>query len=144
MNLSGGQKARVSVARALYAGYCLGGKGLRMADNSSPNTAGSGVEAGAGEGIEMGKLGQRPPMAANKKYQSFHTQVKAGGDIDLYIFDDPLASVDVHVGGALFTQALASKMVERKARLLVLSSNYHLLHLFDKVSAHCCVICVHH
>lgn len=85
VNLSGGQKARVSVARALYAG----------------------AKCGAGSGV--------------------------GSECDLYIFDDPLASVDVHVGKALFTHALTSPVLQGKARVLVLSSNYHLLPLFDKV-----------
>eukprot|EP01031_Cornospumella_fuschlensis_P040754 gene40754-49701_t len=82
VNLSGGQKARVSVARALYAG----------------------------------------------------TKGESGSECDLYIFDDPLASVDVHVGKALFNRALVSPLLQKKARILVLSSNYHLLPLFDKVA----------
>lgn len=81
VNLSGGQKARVSVARALYAG---------TNDNNT-------------------------------------------GKCELCVFDDPLASVDVHVGKALFTHALTSPMLRDKARVLVMSSNYHLLPLFDKV-----------
>eukprot|EP01042_Synura_sphagnicola_P002981 gene2981-3656_t len=72
-NLSGGQKARVSVARALYA---------------------SGVQ--------------------------------------LYVMDDPLSAVDAHVGGALFQEALVD-FLRGKTRVVVMSSNYHLLNRFDKV-----------
>jgi ABC-type multidrug transport system fused ATPase/permease subunit len=78
INLSGGQKARVSIARALY----------------QPN-------------------------------------------IDLYIFDDPLAAVDVHVGKAIFHQAflqyLGSNQLKKKTRIVVMSSNYHFLPFFDRV-----------
>lgn len=73
ITLSGGQKARVNIARALYAK-------------------------------------QR----------------------DLYIFDDPLAAVDVHVGKAIFEQAMCD-LLHDKARVVVLSSNYHLLPHFDKI-----------
>ena len=73
INLSGGQKARVSVARALYA-----------------------------------------------------------DDISLYIFDDPLSAVDAHVGKAIFENALVN-MLQGRCRLVVLSSNYHLLPRFDKI-----------
>jgi ABC-type multidrug transport system fused ATPase/permease subunit len=73
ITLSGGQKARVNIARALYA----------------PNK-------------------------------------------DLYLFDDPLAAVDVHVGKKIFDHAL-QKVLKGKARVLVLSSNYHLLPHCDRI-----------
>jgi len=73
ITLSGGQKARVSIARALY-------------------------------------------------FQ----------DADLYIFDDPLAAVDAHVGRAVFEGAILSHLRE-KARVVSFSSNYHLLRHFDKI-----------
>ncbi|CAE7742299.1 Abcc1, partial [Symbiodinium microadriaticum] len=73
ITLSGGQKARVNIARALYA--------------------------------------------ANK---------------DLYLLDDPLAAVDVHVGKKIFENAFL-KLLQGKARVLVLSSNYHLLPHCDKI-----------
>jgi energy-coupling factor transporter ATP-binding protein EcfA2 len=75
INLSGGQKARVSIARALYA---------------------------------------------NK------------GQSDLYVFDDSLAAVDVHVGKHIFEGAILTAL-QGRARVVVLSSNYHLLPYFDKV-----------
>jgi ABC-type multidrug transport system fused ATPase/permease subunit len=73
INLSGGQKARVNIARALYA-----------------------------------------------------------SDIDLYVFDDPIAAVDVHVGKELFQHAF-KEMLHDKARVLSLSSNYQFLTHFDKI-----------
>ena len=73
INLSGGQKARVNIARAVYA-----------------------------------------------------------VDTDIYLFDDPLAAVDAHVGKAVFKEAIQQQL-KNKARVVVLSSNYHLLRHFDKV-----------
>jgi ABC-type multidrug transport system fused ATPase/permease subunit len=73
INLSGGQKARVNIARAIYT-----------------------------------------------------------SDADLYLMDDPLAAVDVHVGRAVFEDALL-RQLQNKARVVVLSSSYHLLPRFDKV-----------
>ena len=74
INLSGGQKARVNIARALYA----------------------------------------------------------KDDVDLVVFDDPLAAVDAHVGKAIFEQAILHSL-EDKARVVVFSSNYHFLSKFDKI-----------
>jgi ATP-binding cassette, subfamily C (CFTR/MRP), member 1 len=73
INLSGGQKARVNLARALYA-----------------------------------------------------------SNVDLYLLDDILASVDVHVAKAIFDSAIL-ELLKDSARVLVLSSNYHLLPHFNKI-----------
>ena len=51
---------------------------------------------------------------------------------DLFIFDDSLASVDVHVSGAIFDDAILG-MLKDKTRIIVLSSNYHFLPHFDRV-----------
>ena len=74
INLSGGQKARVSIARGLYA-Y---------------------------------------------------------SDTDIFIFDDSLSAVDVHVSTAIFHEAFES-LLAKKTRLVVLSSHYHFLSHFDKI-----------
>lgn len=74
INLSGGQKARVNIARAVYA----------------------------------------------------------KDDVDLIIFDDPLAAVDAHVGKAIFEDAILETLKD-KARVVVFSSNYHFLSHFDKI-----------
>jgi ATP-binding cassette subfamily C (CFTR/MRP) protein 1 len=81
INLSGGQKARVSIARALY-----------------------------------------------------HGQVSSS-TVSMYIFDDSLAAVDVHVGKAIFHEAFQG-MLAGKTRIVAMSSNYHLLPEYDRV----CVI----
>jgi len=73
INLSGGQKARVNIARALYC-----------------------------PGAEM------------------------------YVFDDPLAAVDVHVGKALFNEAFLG-LLGSSAVVLTFSSNYQFLKHFDKI-----------
>ena len=74
INLSGGQKARVSLARALYI---------------APS-------------------------------------------FDLFIFDDPLAAVDVHVGRALFEQCILEEL-RGKTRIVVLNSHLHLLRHVDNI-----------
>jgi len=72
INLSGGQKARVSILRAIY----------------------------------------------NKS--------------NLYIFDDTLSSVDMHVSKAIFNSAILT-LLKDTTRIFVLSSNYHLLSQFDNI-----------
>jgi ATP-binding cassette subfamily C (CFTR/MRP) protein 1 len=73
INLSGGQKARVNIARALYA-----------------------------------------------------------PDSNLFVFDDPLSAVDVHVGKAIFTGVI-QEMLDGCACIVVFSSNYHFLPFFSKI-----------
>jgi ABC-type multidrug transport system fused ATPase/permease subunit len=73
INLSGGQKARINIARAMYT-----------------------------------------------------------PDVDLYLFDDPLAAVDAHVSSAVFRKAILEQLHD-KARVMVMSSNYHYLKHFDRV-----------
>eukprot|EP00981_Chlorochromonas_danica_P007274 scaffold1632_cov208-Ochromonas_danica.AAC.3 len=103
LNLSGGQKARVSIARALYAGYHLPLHYETFIQNLSEETK---------------KVS--PPSSSPSP-------------IELYIFDDALASVDVHVGKALFQQAITSSHLEDKAKIVCLSSNYHYLPYFQKI-----------
>ncbi|KDO19675.1 hypothetical protein SPRG_14755 [Saprolegnia parasitica CBS 223.65] len=73
INLSGGQKARVSLARAMYR-----------------------TEA------------------------------------DIYLLDDPLSALDVHVAGAVFRDCVQG-LLASKTTLLVLNSHYHLLPHADRV-----------
>ncbi|KAF0693442.1 Aste57867_15601 [Aphanomyces stellatus] len=74
INLSGGQKARVSLARAMY----------------------------------------RSPHA------------------DLYLLDDPLSALDMHVAGAVFRDGVRG-LLQDKTVVLVLNSHYHLLPHADHV-----------
>ncbi|KAH9127140.1 hypothetical protein LEN26_009291 [Aphanomyces euteiches] len=73
INLSGGQKARVSLARAMYR------------DNA-----------------------------------------------DVYLFDDPLSALDVHVAGAVFQECIQN-LLKDKTVILVLNSHYHFLPKADCV-----------
>ncbi|KAF0691125.1 hypothetical protein As57867_017522, partial [Aphanomyces stellatus] len=73
INLSGGQKARVSLARAMYR-----------------------------------------------------------SDADIYLLDDPLSALDVHVAGAVFQECIQG-LVHDKTVLLVLNSHYHFLPKADRV-----------
>ena len=56
----------------------------------------------------------------------------ARDDVDLFVLDDPLAAVDAHVGKAIFEEGIM-RLLEDKARIVVFSSNYHLLPQFDKI-----------
>ncbi|CAK4207507.1 unnamed protein product [Aphanomyces euteiches] len=73
INLSGGQKARVSIARAMYR------------ENA-----------------------------------------------DIYLFDDPLSALDVHVAGAVFQDCIQNLLAD-KTVILVLNSHYHFLPKADRV-----------
>ncbi|OQR87195.1 ATP-binding Cassette (ABC) Superfamily [Achlya hypogyna] len=73
INLSGGQKARVSLARALYK-----------------------------------------------------------DDADIYLLDDPLSALDVHVAGKVFADGIQG-LLRNKTTVLVLNSHYHLLPLADRI-----------
>ncbi|OQR94186.1 ATP-binding Cassette (ABC) Superfamily [Achlya hypogyna] len=73
INLSGGQKARVSLARALYK-----------------------------------------------------------SDASLFLLDDPLSALDVHVAGAVFADGIRG-LLRDKSTVLVLNSHYHLLPQADRV-----------
>lgn len=75
VNLSGGQKSRVSICRALY-------------------------------------------------------QLREGCDV--YIFDDSLSAVDMHVSKTVFNKAIKD-LLQNVTRIVVLSSNYHLLSQFDQI-----------
>lgn len=95
INLSGGQKARVSVARALYAANVM----LNTTSTASVNISNP---SGASVGPEV------------------------------FMFDDSLASLDVHVAKAMFLEAFKCYLKE-KTRIICLSSHYHLLSHFDRV-----------
>ncbi|RHY80157.1 hypothetical protein DYB26_003389, partial [Aphanomyces astaci] len=74
INLSGGQKARVSLARAMYWSH----------------------------------------------------------NADLYLLDDPLSALDVHVAGAVFRECVQNLLAD-KTVLLVLNSHYHFLPHADRI-----------
>ena len=90
ITLSGGQKARVSIARAIYKSF--------------------GVAA-----IE--------PYTASR-YKDSHC--------NLFIFDDPFAAVDAHVGRVLFDKGITT-LLSGKTRIVALSANYQYLQYFDKI-----------
>ena len=51
---------------------------------------------------------------------------------DVYLFDDPLSAVDVHVASALFSQVICGR-VRKSTRIVVLNSHYHLIQNADTV-----------
>jgi len=53
---------------------------------------------------------------------------------DLFLFDDPLSAVDVHVASALWKEALGKgSVLEGKTRVVVMNSHYHFLQQADHV-----------
>ena len=50
----------------------------------------------------------------------------------MFLLDDPLSAVDVHVAGALFSQVVCG-FLRDSARVLVLNSHYHLLPRADRI-----------
>lgn len=140
INLSGGQKARVSVARALYSGL-IAGKHLNNSSIMNMDKTLNSVKTKLNLSPQD-TSGESPTSVREKK--SIYTGFKKPEDevlisgkedekgIDLYIFDDSLASVDVHVGRGMFEGAFQG-LLKGKTRIVVLSSNYHLLHHFSKI-----------
>jgi ATP-binding cassette, subfamily C (CFTR/MRP), member 1 len=124
LNLSGGQKARVSVARALYAGnnFDMVSPATLVADDAEQRAVKDEKESTtvAAAAVATVGCGEVEVMAVEKP-------------IAMYIFDDSLASVDVHVGRALFEDAMQSDVARRACRLVSLSSNYHVLPHFSKI-----------
>ena len=51
---------------------------------------------------------------------------------DLYLFDDPLSAVDVHVANAIFQQVICGRL-KNSTRIVVLNSHYHLCTSADKI-----------
>ena len=114
LNLSGGQKARVSIARALYAGNNYEYASLNSVfERIQVPSIESGVD-GSGD-LEMVKLSLE------------------NDSIEMFVFDDSLASVDVHVGKALFEEAIQSDVAKKTCRVVSMSSNYHFLQQFNKI-----------
>ena len=54
---------------------------------------------------------------------------------DIFIFDDPLSAVDVHVAGALWDQVICGEQsaLHGKTRIVVLNSHYHFLSGADMI-----------
>jgi ABC-type multidrug transport system fused ATPase/permease subunit len=54
---------------------------------------------------------------------------------DVFVFDDPLSAVDVHVAGALWDQVICGEQsaLHGKTRIVVLNSHYHFLSSADMV-----------
>lgn len=98
INLSGGQKARVSLARAVYAG----------ARHFSPCARAISAPARA--------LCRRCRCAPLTPWPSRWSVRHA--DADLYLLDDPLSAVDSHVAAHLFTECIRGALAG-KTRVFV-------------------------
>ena len=57
-------------------------------------------------------------------------------DKDLFLFDDPLSAVDVHVASALWEHVLGNgdeASLSKKTRMVVMNSHYHFIHQADLI-----------
>ena len=75
-------------------------------------------------------VGQNPDRAvvvnARMRYSESHPSIQ------VFLLDDPLSAVDVHVAGALFNKVVCGYL-RNSARVLVLNSHYHLLRHADRI-----------
>ena len=98
INLSGGQRHRVALARACYAREALlqpafvGAAGMEILQHPGPCSCAAAV-----------CMLDQPP-------------VHAGADV--YVLDDPLSAVDAHVGSHLLSEAICG-LLSRATRVLV-------------------------
>lgn len=84
----------------------------------------------AGAHTEIGERGVS--LSGGQKARVSLARALYEADADVFLLDDPLAAVDAHVSKALFDTAIAG-VLHGKTRVLVLSSNYHLLSSADLV-----------
>lgn len=104
INLSGGQKQRVAVARAAYH------KCIRSASEQATRRDGGACTAAAAD----------TAMDENANC--------------IFLLDDPLSAVDLHVASALFEQVILNpNMMGDRTRVLVLNSHYHLMRRADRI-----------
>ena len=85
----------------------------------------------AGDSTEIGERG----ITLSGGQKSRVAIARACYDIEnteLFLFDDSLSALDVHVGTKIFKHVLTGMLAE-KTRILVLSSQYHLLQHADRV-----------
>lgn len=84
----------------------------------------------AGAHTEIGERGVS--LSGGQKARLSLARALYEAKADIVLLDDPLAAVDAHVTKALFDTAIAG-VLHGKTRILVLSSNYHLLPAADLV-----------
>jgi ABC-type Mn2+/Zn2+ transport system ATPase subunit len=84
----------------------------------------------AGAHTEIGERGVS--LSGGQKARLSLARALYEAEADIFLLDDPLAAVDAHVTKALFDTAIAG-VLHGKTRILVLSSNYHLLPAADLV-----------
>jgi ATP-binding cassette, subfamily C (CFTR/MRP), member 1 len=84
----------------------------------------------AGDMTEIGERGIN--ISGGQKARCSIARCLYADGVDVYMFDDPLAAVDAHVGQGIFSEALM-KLLKDKTRIVTMSSNYHLLPCFNKI-----------
>jgi ABC-type multidrug transport system ATPase subunit len=130
INLSGGQKQRVAIARAVYQ-KCIARNRQQQQQHLAMDfwpaqqalrQHQSSAEAGAG-GVSSSAASVDADDADG-----------ANDGVDIFLLDDPLSAVDLHVASSLFEEVITSpRMMGDCTRVLVLNSHYHLLRHADRV-----------
>ena len=105
INLSGGQKQRVAVARAAYHKCVAASQQTRQGEVGNGNAATASSQAAMDDSANC-----------------------------IFLLDDPLSAVDLHVASALFEQVILNPhMMGDRTRVLVLNSHYHLMRRADRI-----------
>ncbi|KAF0712558.1 hypothetical protein As57867_004777, partial [Aphanomyces stellatus] len=83
-----------------------------------------------GDATEIGERGIN--LSGGQKARISLARAMYHQEADVYLLDDPLSALDVHVANAVFTDCMQG-LLRGKTTLLVLASHYHLLPYADRV-----------
>ncbi|KAF0683061.1 Aste57867_24841 [Aphanomyces stellatus] len=84
----------------------------------------------SGDATEIGERGIN--LSGGQKARISLARAMYHQEADVYLLDDPLSALDVHVANAVFTDCMQG-LLRGKTTLLVLASHYHLLPYADRV-----------
>ncbi|KDO21529.1 hypothetical protein SPRG_12492 [Saprolegnia parasitica CBS 223.65] len=84
----------------------------------------------AGDATEIGERGIN--LSGGQKARVSLARALYKSDADVFLLDDPLSALDVHVASSVFRDGIQG-LLEHKTVVLVLNSHYHLLPLADRV-----------
>ncbi|KAF0712889.1 hypothetical protein As57867_004601, partial [Aphanomyces stellatus] len=83
-----------------------------------------------GDATEIGERGIN--LSGGQKARISLARAMYHQEADVYLLDDPLSALDVHVANAVFTDCMQG-LLRGKTTLLVLASHYHLLPYADRI-----------
>eukprot|EP01083_Nonionella_stella_P269016 909822_1 len=85
----------------------------------------------AGDETEIGENGINI-SGGQKSRISLARMLYCSDSCDIFLFDDPLAAVDMSVGRQIFDRAILGAL-GKKTRIVAMSSHFHLLNRFDRI-----------